>query len=115
MFVELIPWLVFMGFVVGMLALDLGVFHREAHAVSRREEGGRIDVRVQVRNGRCLAQVSDTGVGLHASSAGLGTGLATLRERLQLSFGPTATLSLTPQQPHGVCAELDFPAQRGQA
>ncbi|MCQ4166053.1 sensor histidine kinase [Tahibacter harae] len=85
------------------------------HGIDPSEEGGRIDVRVQVRNGRCLAQVSDTGVGLHAGSAGLGTGLATLRERLQLSFGPTATLSLTPQQPHGVCAELDFPAQRGQA
>lgn len=34
---ELIPWLIFAGLVTGMLALDLGVFHREAHAVSRRE------------------------------------------------------------------------------
>lgn len=33
----LMPWLLFLGFVAGMLALDLGVFHREAHAVSRRE------------------------------------------------------------------------------
>ena len=85
------------------------------HGIDPSEEGGRIDVRVHLRNGRCLAQVSDTGVGLHAGSAGLGTGLATLRERLQLSFGPGATLRLTPQQPHGVCVELDFPAQRGQA
>ncbi|MBI2760596.1 MAG: TerC family protein [Chloroflexi bacterium] len=37
MFLELVPWLVFLAFVIGMLALDLGVFHREAHAVSRRE------------------------------------------------------------------------------
>lgn len=35
--VELLPWLIFAGLVTGMLALDLGVFHREAHAVSRRE------------------------------------------------------------------------------
>jgi tellurite resistance protein TerC len=34
---ELLPWLIFAGLVTGMLALDLGVFHREAHAVSRRE------------------------------------------------------------------------------
>lgn len=34
---DLLPWLIFAGLVSGMLALDLGVFHREAHAVSRRE------------------------------------------------------------------------------
>ena len=33
------PWLfvVFTVFVLGMLALDLGVFHRQAHAVSLKE------------------------------------------------------------------------------
>ena len=30
-------WVVFNVFVLGMLALDLGVFHRKAHAVSLRE------------------------------------------------------------------------------
>jgi tellurite resistance protein TerC len=30
-------WIAFTAFVLGMLALDLGVFHRKAHAVSRRE------------------------------------------------------------------------------
>lgn len=39
---------------------------------------------------------------------GLGTGLKTLRERLQLVFGDDARLRLTPVTPHGVCAELDF-------
>jgi tellurite resistance protein TerC len=37
MFVELLPWVLFLAFVAFMLALDLGVFHREAHEVSRRE------------------------------------------------------------------------------
>lgn len=32
-------WVVFNLFVLGMLALDLGVFHRRAHAVSLREAG----------------------------------------------------------------------------
>jgi tellurite resistance protein TerC len=36
-FVELLPWALFTVFVVGVLALDLGVFHRNAHAVTRRE------------------------------------------------------------------------------
>jgi tellurite resistance protein TerC len=35
--IEILPWAVFLVFVAGMLALDLGVFHKEAHAVSRRE------------------------------------------------------------------------------
>ena len=37
MLTDLIPWIAFLGFVLGLLALDLGVFHREAHEVSRRE------------------------------------------------------------------------------
>jgi len=32
-----LPWALFLVFVGAMLALDLGVFHREAHAVTRRE------------------------------------------------------------------------------
>ncbi|MGH2586920.1 MAG: TerC family protein [Dehalococcoidia bacterium] len=37
MLVAIAPWALFLAFVAGMLALDLGVFHRHAHAVSRRE------------------------------------------------------------------------------
>jgi tellurite resistance protein TerC len=37
MLTDLVPWIAFLALVVGMLALDLGVFHREAHEVSRRE------------------------------------------------------------------------------
>jgi TerC family integral membrane protein len=31
------PWIVFTVFVLGMLALDLGVFHRDAHLVTKKE------------------------------------------------------------------------------
>ncbi|WP_343386392.1 TerC family protein [Candidatus Amarobacter glycogenicus] len=37
MFLELLPWALFMLFVFAMLALDLGVFHKDAHQVERRE------------------------------------------------------------------------------
>ncbi|HEX6030725.1 MAG TPA: TerC family protein [Tepidiformaceae bacterium] len=37
MLVELLPWAIFLVFVAAMLALDLGVFHRHAHVVERRE------------------------------------------------------------------------------
>jgi sensor histidine kinase YesM len=82
------------------------------HGIDPSEEGGRIDVDVQLRDGRCRARVTDTGVGLKITGKGLGTGLSTLRERLQLAFGGEAQLRLTEVDPHGVCAELDLPARQ---
>ena len=40
MLVELLPWIGFIALVVGLLALDLGVFHRGAHVMQRREALG---------------------------------------------------------------------------
>ena len=37
MLIDLLPWVGFLVLVAALLAVDLGVFHREAHAVSRRE------------------------------------------------------------------------------
>ena len=34
---RLVLWIAFNVFVLGMLALDLGIFHRKAHAVSIKE------------------------------------------------------------------------------
>jgi LytS/YehU family sensor histidine kinase len=55
--------------------------------------------------------VTDTGVGLPNSGEGPGTGLSTLRERLQLVFGSDAQLRIAALAPHGARAEVDFPAQ----
>jgi signal transduction histidine kinase len=81
------------------------------HGIDPGEEGGRIDVEVRLRDGRCFVRVTDTGVGLKSKSRGSGTGLSTLRERLQLVFGGDAHVRLGEIEPHGVCAELDFPAR----
>ena len=82
------------------------------HGIDPSEEGGRIAVDVWLRDGRCHVRVTDTGVGLQSKTGGLGTGLSTLRERMQLAFGGDAQLRLTEVQPHGVCAELEFPARQ---
>lgn len=79
------------------------------HGIDPSEEGGRIDVEVSREGERCRVTVRDTGVGLRAGSNGLGTGLAALRERLQLIFGDAATLRVSAQQPRGVIAELELP------
>ncbi|GLQ88264.1 sensor histidine kinase [Dyella flagellata] len=81
------------------------------HGIDPSEEGGRIDIHVQRRGDRCVVRVSDTGVGLQSSSKGLGTGLTTLRERLTLAFAGDARLSINAQHPHGVSAEVEFPAR----
>ncbi|HST00355.1 MAG TPA: histidine kinase [Usitatibacter sp.] len=80
------------------------------HGIDPSEEGGRIDVRVSVIDGRCRAEVSDTGAGLQGGGEGLGTGLASLRERLKIVFGEAAQVRLAAIVPHGVRAEAEFPA-----
>jgi LytS/YehU family sensor histidine kinase len=99
------------------------------HGIDPSEEGGRIDVEARSTAARCVLRVTDTGLGLKSSSGGLGrelrpafaalppslavgTGLSTLRERLQLKFGGDAHLELRAVEPHGACAEIDMPARR---
>ena len=81
------------------------------HGIDPSEEGGRIDIRIERRGDRCVVRVSDTGAGLGQAGSGLGTGLTTLRERLQLAFGGDAQLRVVAQQPRGVSAEAEFPAR----
>ncbi len=83
------------------------------HGIDPSEIGGRVEVRVVEQGARCRIEVIDSGVGLQDTIDGLGTGLSTLRERLQLMFGDAAKLSLIGLQPNGVRGELEFPARRG--
>ena len=96
------------------------------HGIDPSEDGGVINVSVRIQDGRCLAEVKDSGVGLNDSlsdealdgqstSKGLGTGLANLRERLQLVFGDEAQLNLTALEPHGFCVTISIPAPTGPA
>jgi two-component sensor histidine kinase len=85
------------------------------HGIDPSEAGGIIRIHVRQESSRCLASISDTGVGLKAAGSGLGTGLASLRERLQLAFGAEAQLRLSEVAPHGVRAEVCFPARSAQS
>ena len=80
------------------------------HGIDASEEGGRIDIDIQRHHDRCLIRVSDSGVGLRQTDGGLGTGLVSLRERLQLMFGNDAQLRVSAQERGGVCAEVELPA-----
>jgi tellurite resistance protein TerC len=66
MFIDVLPWALFLLFVGAMLALDLGAFHREAHVVSRKEaltwSGVWIGLAVVFNIGVYLFQGSEKGV-----------------------------------------------------
>jgi signal transduction histidine kinase len=81
------------------------------HGIDPSEEGGRIDVDIARRGERCIVRVADTGAGIQQTATGLGTGLTTLHERLQLIFGDAAHLRLTPNGPRGAVVEIDMPAR----
>jgi hypothetical protein len=82
------------------------------HGIDPAEQGGRIEVSAQVRDGRCLLCVTDSGVGLTEGSGSGGTGLTNLRERLRLAWGEAAQLRLGEVAPHGVCAEIETPVSQ---
>lgn len=79
------------------------------HGIDPAEDGGRIDVRAKMRDGRCYIGVYDSGLGLRDAGRGAGIGLASLRQRLQLAFGPDVQLRIEAREPRGVSAEIDFP------
>lgn len=77
------------------------------HGIDPSEEGGRIEVKAELREGRCVVAVVDTGVGL--GEMGAGTGLSNLRERLRLAYGLQGVLVLEGHEPRGVRAEVSIP------
>jgi len=76
------------------------------HGIDPGCDGGHIEVGARRESGgHVRLWVADTGVGL-TEGTGTGTGLRNLRERLQVFFGPSASVTLLEQAPHGVRAEI---------
>lgn len=88
------------------------------HGLEPVREGGRIDV-IAEKVGECFRIiVKDTGRGLAANGTtsanaetGGGVGLANIRERLLALYGETAKLSLESNEPKGVIATIEIPAE----
>jgi len=79
------------------------------HGIDPSEEGGGIVLNAERKGDEVAVSVCDTGVGLGAQAgAGSGTGLRNLRERLEVSFGKSARLELSENQPQGFCARILF-------
>lgn len=82
------------------------------HGIDPSEQGGTVCITIRVDEGVCRVQVADDGAGLSHPGQSLGTGLAALRERLQLAFDSSIQVALRPADPRGVVAEAWFPARR---
>jgi signal transduction histidine kinase len=80
------------------------------HGLSGRESGGAVMVRGRIDDDVIVLEVSDDGVGPgHSKRRGNNTGLANLRERLALTYGSAARLSVGARAGGGFECEIRMP------
>jgi LytS/YehU family sensor histidine kinase len=78
------------------------------HGLSQVAQGGFIRVSAARERNTLLLQVADSGRGLDARQ-GHGTGLANIRQRLLMAYGPQAILTLKVAVPRGAVASVSMP------
>ncbi len=80
------------------------------HGLEPKAEGGSLRIAAEIVHGKLCVTVADTGVGFgNAATAGTGVGLANIRERLQLLYGPQASVTVVANQPCGTKVTLTVP------
>jgi len=80
------------------------------HGLEPKADGGSLTVSAEVAHGKLQVSVADTGVGFaRAATAGTGTGLTNIRERLKLIYGDAAELRITPNAPTGTRVTIVVP------
>ena len=82
------------------------------HGIEPSPRGGRVDVSVEREGANLVLVVADTGAGLKSGLSSGGIGLANIRERMELLYGESATLSLEENEPTGFRARIVLPASR---
>lgn len=80
------------------------------HGLEPKPGGGIIWILTRSEDDRVAITVADDGQGLDSGSGGTGIGLANVRERLRLVFGPAAALTVAANFPSGVAATITVPA-----
>jgi signal transduction histidine kinase len=80
------------------------------HGIEPAVNGGEVRVEARQNEDSLCLRVTDTGVGLNASSPE-GIGLANVRGRLASLYGDRGRLAIYSHEPHGVVAEITLPLQ----
>jgi sensor histidine kinase YesM len=85
------------------------------HGIGPALEGGDLWINATLQNDQLVLQVQDSGIGMSGRStgAGSGVGLSNVRERVHRCYGVEADLVLSPREPHGTCATLLLPIEKG--
>jgi hypothetical protein len=80
------------------------------HGLEPKTEGGTLTVSAEIVHGKLAVTVADTGVGFaRAPTAGTGTGLNNIRERLKLIYGDAAELRIAENTPSGTRVSIVVP------
>ena len=84
------------------------------HGLEPNPEGGTLRVAAEIVHGKLQMTVADTGLGFgkaasSGNTAGTGVGLANVRERLQMLYGPKASLTVAENQPSGTVVTITVP------
>jgi sensor histidine kinase YesM len=80
------------------------------HGLEPKSDGGSLRLAAEIVHGKLQVTVADTGLGFgKAATAGTGVGLANIRERLQLLYGPKAALTVATNQPSGTVVTITVP------
>ncbi len=80
------------------------------HGLEPKADGGSLTVSAEVAHGKLHVSVADTGVGFaRAATAGTGTGLTNIRERLKLIYGDAGELRIAPSAPTGTRVTIVVP------
>ena len=80
------------------------------HGLEPKPEGGKLSVKAEIVHGKLQVTVADTGLGFgRAATAGTGVGLANIRERLQLLYGPKAGLTIAENNGGGTKVTVTVP------
>lgn len=79
------------------------------HGLEPKLGGGSILICVASTKNALTLSVADNGVGLKGGTSGTGLGLKNIRERLKLTYGEAASLSLSLNVPGGMVATITIP------
>lgn len=80
------------------------------HGLEPKLGGGSILICAARTSSGVALSVSDNGVGLKGGTSGTGLGLKNMRERLRLTYGDAASLSLSLNVPSGMVATITIPS-----
>ncbi len=82
------------------------------HGLEPKPEGGRVDVRAEIVDGRLRVTVADTGLGYtpgQTATSGTGVGLTNIRERLKVLYSGLAGFDVRNNIPQGTVAVIELP------